>query len=222
MHSLSFSRTRWSSFCKVGILNSPLILDKADLLYDIVLGDVSQHKSLLVNNYPTVTIYDPLTGKVVDNARPNDVPNQVIFNAVLLSGAVLNYKLHGKPAYKSDAKPKASGEKHKIPSLEWTIFGSEGQIRITSFDSMCNTWSLNYGPGLLRVEIYDAKAGTLTQLPTVEDDFAHLPAPARNVARLYEAFAASKAGNKDSWYPDFEYGVKKHELIDAMYKENGL
>jgi hypothetical protein len=199
-----------------------LMPDKADLLYNIVLGDVSEHKSLLVNNYPTVTIYDPLTGKVVDKARPNDVPNQVILNAVLSSGAVLNYKLHGKPAFNPDAKAKASGEKHKIPSLEWTIFGSTGQIRITSFDSMCNTWSLNYGPDLLNVEIYDAKADTLTQLPTVEDEFAQLPAPARNVARLYEAFAMAKAGHEDSWYPDFEYGVKKHEFIDAMYTENGM
>jgi hypothetical protein len=192
----------------------------ADLLCIVVLGDVSRHKSLLVNNYPTVTIYDPLTGKVVDQARPNDVPNQVILNAVLSSGVVLNYKLHGKPAFNPDAKAKASGEKHRIPSLEWTIFGSGGQIRITSFDSMCNTWSLNYGPDILKVEVYDAKADTLTQLPTVEDDFAHLPAPARNVARLYEAFAMAKAGHKDNWYPDFDYGVKKHELIDAMYKEN--
>jgi hypothetical protein len=196
--------------------------DNADLLFHLVLGDVSQHKSLLVNNYPTVTIYDPLTGKVVDKTRPNDVPNQVIFNAVLSSGAVLTYKLHGKTAFNPDARPKTSGEKHKIPSLEWTIFGSGGQIRITSFDSMCNTWSLNYGPDLLKVEIYDAKADTLTQLPTVKDEFAHLPAPARNVARLYEAFAMAKAGHEDSWYPDFEYGVKKHELIDAMYAENGM
>jgi hypothetical protein len=199
-----------------------LIPDKADLLHNIVLGDVLQQKSLLVNNYPTVTIYDPLTGKVVDKARPNDVPNQVVLNAVLSSGTVLTFKLHGKPAFSPDAKPKASGEKHKIPSLEWTIFGSGGQIRITSFDSMCNTWSLNYGPDLLKVEIYDAKADTMTQLPTVEDEFAHLPAPARNVARLYEAFAMAKAGYEDSWYPDFKHGVKKHELIDAMYKENGL
>jgi hypothetical protein len=42
------------------------------------------------------------------------------------------------------------------------------------------------------------------------------------VARLYEAFAEARAGKEDSWYPDFEYGVKKHELIDAMYRENDM
>ena len=187
-----------------------------------MLGDITQQKSLLVRNYPTVTIYDPLTRKVIDDARPNDVPDQVILNAVHSSGATLSSKLHGTAAFDPDTKPRDAQQKPKIPAIEWRVFGSQGQIRITSYDKMCNTWSLNYGPDLLEVEIYDARTDTLTQLPTVEDDFAHLPTPARNMARLYEAFADSRAGNADSWYPDFEYGVKKHELIDAMYKENDM
>jgi hypothetical protein len=58
------------------------------MIHDTVLGDVKQYKSMLVSNYPTVTIYDPLTRQVIDEARPNDVPDQVILNAVLSSGAV--------------------------------------------------------------------------------------------------------------------------------------
>jgi predicted dehydrogenase len=189
---------------------------------NIVLGDIAKHTSLLVRNYPTVTIYDPLTGEVIDEARPNDVPDQVVLNAVLSSGATLSYKLHGTTAFDRDSKLRDASHKPKIPAIEWRIFGSHGQIRITSYDGMCNTWSLNYGQDRLEVEIYDARTDTLTQLPTVEDDFAHLPAPARNMARLYEAFARAKAGQADSWYPDFEYGVKKHELIDTMYKENDM
>jgi hypothetical protein len=197
-------------------------LSSADVPNNTVLGDIAQHTSLLVKNYPTVTIYDPLTRKVIDEARTNDVPDQVILNAVLSSDAILTYKLHGTAAFNPDTKPRDRGQKPKVPAIEWNIFGSQGQIRITSYDGMCNTWSLNYGPDLLEVEIYDARTDTLTQLPTVEDDFAHLLTPARNMARLYEAFAKAKAGDADSWYPDFEYGVKKHELIDAMYKENNM
>jgi hypothetical protein len=194
----------------------------ADTCRDIVLGDVKKQKSLLVNNYPTVTIYDPRTRQVIDGARPNNVPDQVILNAVLSTGTVLSYKLHGTSAFNPDTKPRDAHQKPKTPAIEWRIFGSQGQIRITSYDGMCNTWSLNYGQDLLEVEIYDARTDTLTQLPPVEDDFAHLPTPARNVARLYEAFAKAKAGDADSWYPDFEYGVGKHELIDAMYRENNM
>jgi predicted dehydrogenase len=125
-------------------------------------------------------------------------------------------------AFNRDTKPRDARQRPKIPAIEWRIFGSQGQIRITSYDGMCNTWSLNYGQDLLEVEVYHARTDTLQQLPTVEDDFAHLPAPARNVARLYEAFAKSKGGHENSWYPDFDYGVKKHELIDAMYRENNM
>ena len=194
----------------------------ADISQNAVLGDITQHKSLLVRNYPTVTIYDPLTRQVLDDARPNNVPDQIILNAILSSGVILTYKLHGIAAFDPNTKPRDASQRPKIPAIEWRIFGSQGQIRITSYDKMCNTWSLNYGQELLEVEIYDARTDTLTQMPTVEDDFAHLPAPARNMARLYEAFAKAKAGQADSWYPDFEYGVTKHELINAMYRENDM
>ena len=169
-----------------------------------------------------MTIYDPLTREVIDEARPNDVPDQVILNAVTSSGAILNYKLHGTAVFDRDSKPRDAGQKPKIPAIEWRIFGSQGQIRINSYDGMCNTWSLNYGPDLLEVEVYDARTDTLTQLPTVEDDFAHLPAPARNVGGVLKRPPQQKAGQAGSWYPDFDYGVEKHELIDAMYKENDM
>jgi hypothetical protein len=175
-----------------------------------------------VKNYPTVKIYDPLTREVVDKARPNDVPDQVILNAVLSTGIVLNYKLHGLTEFDPSTRPQKADNTPKIPAIEWRIFGSSGQIRLTSYDGMCNTWSLNQGPDLLKVEIYDPKTDILTEIPTVEDNFAHLPEPARNMARLYEAFALAKAGDKDSWYPDFDYGVKKHELLDTMYRENNF
>jgi predicted dehydrogenase len=198
------------------------VSQQADMLHNTVLGDVEQHKSLLVKNYPTVTIYDPRTRQVIEEARPNDVPDQVIFNAVLSSGTVLTYKLHGSTEFSRDTQPRDARQNPRIPAIEWRIFGSQGQIRITSYDGMCNTWSLNYGQDLLEVEIYDARTDTLEQLPTVEDDFSHLPTPARNVARLYEAFAKARAGHQKSWYPDFEYGLRKHELIDVMYRENNM
>ena len=177
------------------------------------------YKSFLVNQYPTVSTFDPVTRKLVEKERRNDVPNQIIFNAVLSSGAALSYQLHGETAFSPDRDPRSG--KPKVPSLEWRIFGSHGEIRITSYDTRLNTWSLNNGPDLLKVEVYDAREDTLTELEHVEDNFKSLPTPARNMSRLYEAFATARAG-RDAWYPDFEYGVKKHELIEAMYKENSM
>jgi hypothetical protein len=42
------------------------------------------------------------------------------------------------------------------------------------------------------------------------DEFEHQPIPARNIARLYETVA-----EKGQWYPDFEYALKKDELIQG-------
>lgn len=154
---------------------------------------------------------------MVDQRRPNNVPDQIVFDAVLSSGAVLSYKLAGQTACFPDGKPPSSPA--KVPSMEWRIFGSAGQIRITSYDDMVNTWSLNHGKDLLRVQVYNAATDALTDVEPVADDFAHLPTPARNVARLYEAFAAK---DENVWYPDFEYGVKKHEILEAMFRENDM
>ncbi len=173
----------------------------------------------MVNQYPFVSIVDPRNRAVIDKSRPNDVPNQIIFNALLSSGAVLSYKLHGNNASAPDKK--ADPEKSTMPTLDWRIFGTHGEIHVTSYDTMLNTWSLNYGPDKLKVEIHNARQGTLTELSPVPDEFQNLPIQARNMARLYEAFAISRGGG-DAWYPDLNYGAKKHALLEDMYKENGM
>lgn len=46
-------------------------------------------------------------------------------------------------------------------------------------------------------------------------------AAAQNVARLYEAFAEGKRDSGDEgYYPDWEEAVKRHKLIDEMYKRH--
>lgn len=167
-----------------------------------------------------MSIVDPITHEVVDKARPNDAPTHIVLNAMLSSGTALTYTLRGDNASSPAIKAPAGG-KPRMPTLDWRIFGTTGQIRVTSYDGMVNTWSLNRDADHLKVEVYNAQTDTLTELDVVEDEFEKLPETARNMARLYEAFASSRAGD-DVWYPDFDYGVEKHELIDAMYKENGM
>lgn len=185
-----------------------------------VLGQVSSHHSLLVNQYPEIAIVDPATYEVVERSRKNDVPNQVVFDAIMKpSGAVFTYKLHNSATISPGAKPrKVKGR--MAPALDWRIFGSKGEIRITSY----NTWSLNAGTDDLRLEICKADEGVFEEVDLGADEFEHLPMPARNIARLYEAYAAGvdDGGRKREWYPDFEYALKRHELIEEMYKANGF
>lgn len=107
-----------------------------------------------------------------------------------------------------------------MPRLDWRIFGSKGEIRVTGY----NMWSLNAGSGDIVLETYKADDGEVINVDIDADEFEHLPVPARNIARLYEAFAASVDNGQDNkeWYPDFEYTLKKHELIEDMYQKIGF
>ncbi len=55
------------------------------------------------------------------------------------------------------------------------------------------------------------------------DEWTHLPMLARNIAKLYEAVAqgVTEGGEKKEWYPDLDYTLTKHQLIEEMYKMNG-
>lgn len=189
----------------------------------LVLGEVASHTSLLVNQYPTVDILDPTTRAVTLPAQPKDVPNQIVFNAVMKSGAVFTYKLHNAATPSPGAQPRS--DKRRTPSLDWRIFGRKAEVRVTSY----GTWNLA-GSRDVTVEICRADDGVLEEIEILKDEFEELPLLSRNIARVYEAFAASwdertenEKGNKENpWYADFEYALDKHELIDKMYRENGF
>ncbi|RFU30915.1 hypothetical protein B7463_g5430, partial [Scytalidium lignicola] len=182
------------------------------------LGEVSSYRSLLVNQFPEVDIVDPVTHEIVEKSRKNDVPNQIAFEAVLESGAVLTFKLNTAPAISPGAKPQQ--ERVQFPVLDWHIVGTKGELRIKSYDD----WLLSGGSAKLVFEICKADDGEVVQLDLGQDEFEHLPLYSRNIARLYEAFAEGldEKGEKKKWYPDFERALKRHKLLDQMYKENGF
>jgi hypothetical protein len=182
-----------------------------------VLGDVTNVKSRLANQHATVKIINPSTGEVLDPARPNNVPTEVALVATTKSGAPLTYHLRSGPSYSAD-----SPHPEKTLAIDWRIFGSKGEIRIRSWDSYINTWSLNMTADQLRVEVSDYVTQQTTDLETLADEFSHLPIEARNIARVYEAFYAAWAGDEKAWYPDFEYASARHEILEQMYRENGM
>ena len=189
-----------------------------------VLGDVHQGtaRSVLVNQYPEVTVVEPGPNTPLETKK-NDVPNQILFNAVLGAGtgAVFTVKIHNSATPSPGVKPPPpqTAGKRALPALEWRIFGTKGEIRVTSYD----TWALNIGGEDTVVEVWNVDEGNVVREVEVKDDLEGvLPLKARNIARLYEAFAAGTDGEKKrEWYPDFEYAVKRHEVIEEMYRENG-
>ncbi len=54
-----------------------------------------------------------------------------------------------------------------------------------------------------------------------QDELGEVLLAARNIGRLYEAFAESET-KQGIMYPTFEHAVKKHQLIEDMYKQSGF
>lgn len=170
-----------------------------------------------MNQYPEVSIVEPTTNKKIAQ-RKSDVPTQIVFNAVMKSGVVLTYKLHTGANFSAGAKPRT--DKGRLPGLDWRIFGSKGEIRITGY----NMWSLNTDLENVKVEICRVDNGEVETVDIDADSFDNLPTQARNIAQLYEAFASGldKDQGKREWYPDFEYALRRHELIEEMYTKSGF
>jgi len=74
------------------------------------------------------------------------------------------------------------------------------------------SWSLNVGRPATKLELYDANTGILESVFVEKDQWDELPYMAHNIARLYEAY------RKKEWYPDFEWAVKRHEMLEEMWE----
>jgi predicted dehydrogenase len=115
----------------------------------------------------------------------------------LQSGAVLSYHLRGGKAFPSG------------PNLVWRIYGEKGEIEITAPSA-----GLNVGSDETKILLHDQVTGELETVKVEKDEWDELPNQARNIARLYEAF---RKGETDG-VVSFAEAVKRHELIDGMYK----
>lgn len=63
-----------------------------------------------------------------------------------------------------------------------------------------------------KVELFDAKKESVEELVMERDEWDELPMLSRNIARMYEAF------RKGEWVPDFGWAVKRHEMIEEMWR----
>lgn len=86
----------------------------------------------------------------------------------------------------------------------------------------------------VRVECWRVEEGRVEEVVVEEGKWEGVEVAARNIGRLYEAFADARGqeGEREvgvgpeegveHWYPDFEYALKRHELIEEMYRDNGF
>ena len=197
----------------------------ADLPLLLVLGHVENYSSKLANHFPQVDIVRPGTSEIVEKGRSNNSPDQIAFNATLTDGVFLNFHLQcGAIAPKFFASTHGTAETCS-PHLDWRIFGDKGEIRVVS----PGTWPINALTEDVRIEVFvfdedninGRQRQEIERALNLADELEEVPLAARNIGRLYEAFAAPEKVLEIP-HPTFECAVKKHQLIEDMYKQSGF
>ncbi|CZR67528.1 related to transcription co-repressor GAL80 [Phialocephala subalpina] len=186
----------------------------------VILGEFEPGwQSLMSNRHEFKDIIDPAKGgEVVEKGKRNTVPDQIMFQATTeKDDSPVSIHLRGGATFPG------------TPAFEWRIQGSKGELRLTSSSANLNlgrpdmkvqTWDKGTGvvgrPGT-KVELWDQGTGNVEVLEPEEDEWdaneeKGFVFAVGNIARLYEAY------RKGEWIPDFEWGVKRHQLIEDMWQ----
>ena len=167
------------------------------------LGRIESFNSVLKNQRPSVALVD-WKFNVVDPSFPNSVHDHIFVQGELVEGIPFTFQMRGGPAFKN------------TPGLDWRVYGSKGEIRITSMPGHiwmgCGTQVQVYRFDTEKVEDID-----LSKVFDETDPGSGFEAPADNVARLYDAFAK---GESDK-YLDFEKSLQWARFIDDLYENAG-
>ncbi|KAH6679326.1 putative dehydrogenase [Halenospora varia] len=164
------------------------------------LGEFKTWNSLLSNRLPQKDLVDYAKKQVVQKDAPNDVPDQIMIQGITTPLNVpVSIHFRGGNSFPG------------TPMLDWRIQGSKGEMRFT-----CSSESLNVGREESKLELFDAITGKIENIVLEKDEWDELRQEAKNIAREYEAF------RKGEWYPDFKWAVKRHEMIEEMWRRYDL
>ena len=138
-------------------------------------------------------------GSVVNPAARKTAVDTIMIHGTLASGAVLSASIVGGPPFKG------------TPGLEWRILGERGEIRVTGPSTHIQL------AGCTSIDVHDLESGAVESVELCDDLAEELKGAWKgNVAREYEALAAGGSEVLCS----FEGAVKRHELIEEIYRQN--
>ncbi|EPE25344.1 NAD(P)-binding Rossmann-fold containing protein [Glarea lozoyensis ATCC 20868] len=159
-----------------------------------VLGGFESYKSVMAIRHEKKDILDG--DEIVERDVKNEVPDQILIQGIAgPDKAPISIHLRGGPPLPG------------TPGIEWRIQGSLGELRLES-----PSWALSVGREDTKVVFYDGKGGSEVWDARDEGEFGGLPQPARNIGRIYEAFA------RGEWVPDWEWAVKRHEVVEGLWR----
>ncbi|KAK0109430.1 hypothetical protein ONS95_002124 [Cadophora gregata] len=178
-----------------------------------VLGEFKTHTSYLMNQHPTKDIVSSASSistpdsTIVQASAPNTVPDQHLFQGITEHNVPFSMHRRGGAPFPGTA------------AVEWRIQGEKGEIRVTSEDYFIH---MGHPRPVTRIELFVEGEGVCEVFwgKENEDDDGgdevgkmDLPVIARGIARLYEGY------RKREWVPDFELAVKRHEVVEEMWRK---
>lgn len=181
------------------------------------LGEIESMSSMLDILRPEIGVFDPSDpDKKIKEVVKTDVPDIVLLQGRLESGAAITYRLDG-----GDPFP---GE----PGLRWRIVGEKGELLITAPFALIDIVHAGTTIKLFESKVKQAVVGEPLEKITgggeknepvdieiPKDDLSKVGGRAENVGRIYEAYADGKT----DMYADWELGLKRHELIEQIFQQ---
>jgi predicted dehydrogenase len=163
------------------------------------LGELEDFSALLATRYPKTQLLNPdgsLAGTIT-----RETPDQVLVQGTIAgSGAPLSIHLRGGKPFKG------------TPSLIWRIFGTKGEIKVTSMSS-----SLGITTGTEKVEVYDHEKDEVVVVDCPFPDAVKNIGPfAKCIGLDYEAFATGQTEGVVT----FKDAVVRHTFIDEIWNSN--
>ncbi|TVY80456.1 Galactose/lactose metabolism regulatory protein GAL80 [Lachnellula suecica] len=155
-------------------------------------------KSVVANRRPILKLLEDDGKTVIEEKHVKTSDDTIFLTGTLSSGIPLSFSLRGDKAFKN------------TPGLDWRIYGSTGEIRITASGPF-----LQIGYPDLKLEVYDFESDVLEEVE-VGDDLEEVEGPAKNVGRVYRGVGEGENNCT------FEDAVERHRLIAGMYRENGI
>ncbi|KAL5318006.1 hypothetical protein ACEPPN_015110 [Leptodophora sp. 'Broadleaf-Isolate-01'] len=176
-----------------------------------VIGEFKTWNSFLINQHPTKDIVESSNymsttdSTVVQASAPNNVPDQHLFRGITTSNIPFSMHRRGGAPFPG------------TPAVEWRIQGEKGEIRLTSSDYFIH---MGHPEPCIKIELFVEGEGVSDvhwvdgEIDGVRDEVteSRLPVIARGIARLYEA------SRKGEWVPDWQWAVKRHEVVEEMWK----
>lgn len=211
MVTIHFSHGEFFSVIRIQRVDHPVI--KLLLLlwqgFDVItntLGQLSSFSAILgIQRSETKLRSAPLAagpGVPIVGTIPRTTPDHILLQGHLASGALISYSVRGGLPIPG------------TPGLVWSIYGENGEIRVTAEGT-----NLHIGAPGDSIMIHDHATNTAEKIEWENDQWDELPWPAKNVARLYEAFALD---DKQA-YADWDESLVRHRLVEEMFKrqDNG-